>query len=179
MREVMWPTVRALAAGNTPYVGFLYAGLMIAADGTPKVLEFNCRLGDPETQPILSRMRSDITALCDAALDGRLTDAKVDWDPRAAVGVVLAAGGYPEEVRKGDVIHGLDAAAKLPGKVFHAATRLTGDSVVTYGGRVLCAVGLGDGVKAAQRQAYDLVNEIRWDGMQYRRDIGHRAIERE
>ncbi len=179
MREVMWPTVRALATENTPYVGFLYAGLMIAADGTPKVLEFNCRLGDPETQPILSRMRSDITELCDAALDGRLAGASVDWDPRAAVGVVLAAGGYPDAVHKGDVIHGLDAAARLPGKVFHAATQLVGDSVVTNGGRVLCAVGLGDGVKTAQRQAYDLAAAICWDGMQYRRDIGHRAIDRE
>ncbi len=179
MREVMWPTVHALASAGTPYVGFLYAGLMIAADGTPKVLEFNCRLGDPETQPILARMRSDITELCDAALDGRLGEASVDWDPRAAVGVVLAAGGYPDSVRRGDVIHGLDAAAKLPGKVFHAATTLDGSSVVTSGGRVLCAVGLGDGVRAAQHQAYDLVAAICWDGMQYRRDIGYRAIARE
>ncbi|NJD32311.1 MAG: phosphoribosylamine--glycine ligase [Gammaproteobacteria bacterium] len=179
MNEVMWPTVRALAAGDTPYVGFLYAGLMIAPDGTPKVLEFNCRFGDPETQPILSRLRSDITELCDAALDGRLSAASVDWDPRAAVGVVLAAGGYPDTVRKGDVIHGLDAAAKLPGKVFHAGTLLRGDEVVTNGGRVLCAVGLGETVRAAQRQAYDLVNAICWEGMQFRRDIGHRAIARE
>jgi len=179
MREVMWPTVRALATAGTPYVGFLYAGLMISADGTPKVLEFNCRLGDPETQPILARMRSDLTELCDAALDGRLAGATVDWDPRAAVGVVLAAGGYPDSVRKGDVIHGLDAAARLPGKVFHAATTLDSDSVVTSGGRVLCAVGLGDGVRAAQQQAYDLAAAICWDGMQYRRDIGYRAIARE
>jgi len=178
MNEVMWPTVRALAAEGTPYVGFLYAGLMIAADGTPKVLEFNCRFGDPETQPILARMRSDITALCDAALDARLEAMSVDWDPRAAVGVVLAAGGYPDAVRKGDVIHGLDTAAQLPGKVFHAGTALSGDDVVTSGGRVLCAVGLGATVLAAQRQAYDLVNAICWDGMQYRRDIGHRAIAR-
>ncbi len=178
MQEVMWPTVRALAAAGTPYVGFLYAGLMIAADGTPKVLEFNCRLGDPETQPILARMRSDITTLCDAALDARLSSAVVDWDPRAAVGVVLAAGGYPDTTRRGDVIHGLDAAAKLPGKVFHAGTALDGDAVVTSGGRVLCAVGLGGTVQAAQRQAYDLVQAICWDGMQFRRDIGHRAIAR-
>jgi phosphoribosylamine--glycine ligase len=179
MEEVMWPTVRALAAEGTPYVGFLYAGLMIAADGTPKVLEFNCRFGDPETQPILARMRSDITGLCDAALDARLEDVTVDWDPRAAVGVVLAAGGYPDAVRKGDVIHGLDAAAQLPGKVFHAGTSLAGDDVVTSGGRVLCAVGLGSTVLAAQQQAYGLVNAICWEGMQYRRDIGHRAIARE
>jgi phosphoribosylamine--glycine ligase len=179
MEEVMWPTVRALAAEGTPYVGFLYAGLMIAADGTPKVLEFNCRFGDPETQPILARMRSDITGLCDAALDARLEDVTVDWDPRAAVGVVLAAGGYPDAVRKGDVIHGLDAAAQLPGKVFHAGTSLAGDDVVTSGGRVLCAVGLGSTVLTAQQQAYGLVNAICWEGMQYRRDIGHRAIARE
>jgi phosphoribosylamine--glycine ligase len=179
MDEVMWPTVRALAAEGTPYVGFLYAGLMIAADGTPKVLEFNCRFGDPETQPILSRMRSDITELCEAALDARLASTEVDWDPRAAVGVVLAGGGYPDTVRKGDVIHGLDAAAKLPGKVFHAGTSLSGDAVVTSGGRVLCAVGLGDTVRAAQRQAYELVNSICWEGMQFRRDIGYRAIARE
>jgi phosphoribosylamine--glycine ligase len=178
MNEVMWPTVRALAAEGTPYVGFLYAGLMISADGTPKVLEFNCRFGDPETQPILSRMRSDITELCDAALDATLDAIAVDWDPRAAVGVVLAAGGYPDAVRKGDVIHGLDAAAQLPGKVFHAGTALSGGDVVTSGGRVLCAVGLGATVLAAQRQAYDLVNAICWEGMQYRRDIGHRAIAR-
>jgi phosphoribosylamine---glycine ligase len=179
MHEVMWPTVRALAAEGTPYVGFLYAGLMIAADGTPKVLEFNCRFGDPETQPILARLRSDLTVLCEAALDGRLSKVEVDWDPRAAVGVVLAAGGYPETVRKGDVIHGLETAARMPGKVFHAGTAMRDDAVVTNGGRVLCAVGLGDTVRAAQRQAYDLVGAIRWEGMQYRRDIGYRAIERE
>jgi phosphoribosylamine---glycine ligase len=179
MHEVMWPTVRALAAEGTPYVGFLYAGLMIAADGTPKVLEFNCRFGDPETQPILARLRSDLTTLCEAALDGRLSKVEVDWDPRAAVGVVLAAGGYPETVRKGDVIHGLETAARMPGKVFHAGTAMRDDAVVTHGGRVLCAVGLGDTVRAAQRQAYDLVGAIRWEGMQYRRDIGYRAIERE
>jgi len=179
MREVMWPTVQALAAEGTPYVGFLYAGLMIAADGTPKVLEFNCRFGDPETQPVLARMRTDLTALCDAALDGRLDSAQVEWDPRAAVGVVLAAGGYPDAVRKGDVIHGLDAAAQLPGKVFHAGTTLRDGKVVTSGGRVLCTVGLGATVEAAQRQAYALAAAICWEGMQYRRDIGHRAVERE
>ena len=142
------------------------------------MLEFNCRFGDPETQPILARMRSDITTLCEAALEGRLARMEVDWDPRAAVGVVLAAGGYPETARKGDVIHGLDAAARLPGKVFHAGTAMRGSDVVTHGGRVLCAVGLGDTVRAAQRQAYELVDAIRWDGMQFRRDIGYRAIAR-
>jgi phosphoribosylamine--glycine ligase len=179
MREVMLPTVEALARDGTPYLGFLYAGIMIHPDGTPNVLEFNCRLGDPETQPILSRMRSDLTVLCDAALDGRLAAAQVEWDPRAAVGIVLAAHGYPDVVRKGDVIHGLDAAAELPGKVFHAGTALQDGRVVTNGGRVLCAVGLGDGVGAAQQQAYALVDAIRWDGMQYRRDIGYRAVARE
>ena len=179
MREVMLPTVRALAAEGTPYVGFLYAGLMIAADGTPKVLEFNCRFGDPETQPILARMRSDLTVLCEAALDGRLAQCDVDWDPRAAVGVVLAAHGYPDTVRKGDEIRGLDAAAALPGKVFHAGTALEGGKVVTSGGRVLCAVGLGGTVEAAQQQAYALVDAIDWDGMQCRRDIGYRAVARE
>jgi phosphoribosylamine--glycine ligase len=179
MHEVMWPTVRALAAEGTPYVGFLYAGLMVAADGTPKVLEFNCRLGDPETQPILARLRSDLTTLCEAALDGRLSGIDVDWDPRAAVGVVLAAGGYPDTVRKGDAIHGLEAAAKLPGKVFHAGTATRGGDVVTSGGRVLCAVGLGATVRDARVQAYGLVDAIRWEGMQYRSDIGYRAVARE
>ncbi len=179
MREVIWPTVRALAAEGTPYLGFLYAGLMIGADGTPKVLEFNCRFGDPETQPILARLRSDLTVLCDDALGGRLDQARIEWDPRAAVGVVLAAHGYPETVRKGDTIHGLDQAAALPGKVFHAGTALRDGEVVTNGGRVLCAVGLGSSVAAAQQQAYALVATVSWDGMQYRRDIGYRAIARE
>ena len=179
MREVMLPTVRALAAEGTPYIGFLYAGLMIDAAGAPRVLEFNCRLGDPETQPILSRMRSDLTLLCEAAIDGRLAGHEVDWDPRVAVGVVLAAGGYPDESSKGEVIHGLEAAAAMPGKVFHAGTALEGGRAVTNGGRVLCAVGLGDDVRAAQRQAYDLAAAIHWDGVRYRRDIGHRAIGRE
>jgi phosphoribosylamine--glycine ligase len=180
MHEVMLPTVAALAREGTPYVGFLYAGVMIAADGTPNVLEFNCRFGDPETQPILSRMRSDLVTLCEAALDGSLAGVEVDWDPRAAVGVVLAAGGYPDSVRKGEEIRGLDAAAGLPGKVFHAGTALdAAGRVVTNGGRVLCAVGLGTSVRSAQRQAYELVEVIRWDGMQYRSDIGYRAIARE
>ncbi|HEX5649229.1 MAG TPA: phosphoribosylamine--glycine ligase [Steroidobacteraceae bacterium] len=180
MREVMLPTVAALAREGTPYVGFLYAGVMIASDGTPNVLEFNCRFGDPETQPILSRMRSDLTALCEAGLDGRLAGVEVHWDPRAAVGVVMAAGGYPDAVRKGDEIHGLDAAAKLPGKVFHAGTALdAAGKVVTAGGRVLCAVGLGTSVRLAQKQAYELAGTICWEGLQYRRDIGYRAVARE
>jgi len=179
MREVIWPTVRGLAAEGMPYTGFLYAGLMIAADGTPNVLEFNCRFGDPETQPIMARLRSDLVDLCEAALDGRLDEVEAKWDPRAAVGVVLAAGGYPESVRKGDVIEGLDAAAALPGKVFHAGTRPVDGAAVTSGGRVLCAVGLGDSVRAARAQAYALADKIHWPGMQYRRDIGWRAVERE
>jgi len=179
MREVIEPTIRGLAADGMPYTGFLYAGIMIAPDGTPNVLEFNCRFGDPETQPIMCRLRSDLTALCDAALDGRLDEVDMDWDPRAALGVVMAAGGYPDVVRKGDPISGLDAAARLPGKVFHAGTALSEGHVVTSGGRVLCAVGLGDSVSAAQHEAYALVEAIRWEGLQYRRDIGHRAIARE
>ena len=179
MREVIWPTVRGLAAEGTPYTGFLYAGLMIATDGTPNVLEFNCRFGDPETQPIMVRLRSDLVGLCEAALDGRLDEVRAEWDPRAAVGVVLAAAGYPEAVRKGDVIDGLDAAAALPGKVFHAGTQQADGRALTAGGRVLCAVGLGDSVRSAQAQAYALAGAIHWPGMQYRRDIGWRAIERE
>ncbi len=180
MREVIWPTVRGLAAEGMPYTGFLYAGLMVAPDGTPNVLEFNCRFGDPETQPIMARLRSDLIELCEAALDGRLDAATVEWDPRAAVGVVLAAGGYPDTPRKGDEIHGLQAAAELPGKVFHAGTRLDGHGrVVTSGGRVLCAVGLGESVAAAQAQAYALAGRICWEGLQYRHDIGWRAVARE
>jgi phosphoribosylamine--glycine ligase len=179
MREVMQPTVRGLITDGTPYVGFLYAGLMIAPDGTPNVLEFNCRFGDPETQPIMIRLASDLTLLCEAALDGKLDRTEAKWDPRAALGVVLAAGGYPDSVRKGDEIHGLEAAAKLPGKVFHAGTQLAHGKVVTNGGRVLCAVGMGANVSEAQRAAYALCEQIRWNGVQYRRDIGYRAIARE
>jgi phosphoribosylamine---glycine ligase len=179
MREVMEPTVRGLIADGTPYVGFLYAGLMIAPDGTPNVLEFNCRFGDPETQPIMMRLVTDLTELCDAAIDGGLQKIEATWDPRAALGVVLAAGGYPESSAKGDVIDGLESAARLPGKVFHAATKLVDGKVVTNGGRVLCAVGLGSTVGDAQRTAYALCDEIHWSGMRYRRDIGYRAIARE
>src|SRR6185436_11912330 len=148
-------------------------------DGTPNVLEYNCRLGDPETQPILMRLRCDGVEWCEAALDKRLDRVHADWDERAALGVVLAAEGYPEGVRKGDAITGLEAAAKLPGKIFHAGTRAEGGNVLTHGGRVLCAVGLGNNVSAAQAQAYALVDAIRWPGMQCRRDIGYRAIQRE
>jgi phosphoribosylamine--glycine ligase len=178
MREVIEPTILGLAAEGTPYAGFLYAGIMVAPDGTPNVLEFNCRFGDPETQPVLMRLRSDLTALCDAALDGRLGAANAEWDTRAALGVVMAAGGYPDSYRKGDIISGLDAAAKMPGKVFHAGTALRDGTVVTSGGRVLCAVGLGAAVRAARDEAYRLVEAVRWQDVQYRRDIGYRAIER-
>jgi phosphoribosylamine---glycine ligase len=184
MREVIEPTLRGLRADGNPYFGFLYAGLMIAADGTPNVLEFNCRFGDPETQPILMRLQSDLVDLCEAALSGALARIDSRWDPRASLGVVMAAGGYPDAYHKGDTISGLDTAAKLPGKVFHAGTRTVdsgteGEKIVTAGGRVLCAVGLGDTVAAAQAQAYALVNAIHWNLVQYRRDIGYRAIDRE
>lgn len=179
MREVMEPTVRGLEADGTPYFGFLYAGVMIAADGTPNVLEFNCRFGDPETQPIMMRLQSDLTELCDAALDRRLSTATAKWDERAALGIVLAAGGYPDAFHKGDVIDGLDDAAQLPGKVFHAGTRLIDGNVTTNGGRVLCAVGLGPTVSESQQAAYALARCIHWNGVQYRHDIGFRAIQRE
>ena len=176
MREVIRPTLAGLAAEGMPYTGFLYAGLMIARDGTPNVLEFNCRFGDPETQPLLSRLKTDLVTLCEAALAGRLDTVEADWDSRAALGVVIAAANYPDEPRTGDAIRGLDAAAQLPGKVFHAATRQDAGRIVTSGGRVLCAVGLGESVAAAQKAAYALVDRIDWDGMQYRRDIGWRAL---
>jgi phosphoribosylamine--glycine ligase len=179
MREVIEPTIRGLAADGMPYKGFLYAGIMVAPDGTPNVIEFNCRFGDPEAQPVLSRLKSDLTVLCEAAVDGRLGEVTAEWDSRAALGVVLAAEGYPDSVRKGDVIEGLDRAAKLPGKVFHAGTRLDAGKVLTNGGRVLCAVGLGATVAEAQSEAYALVEPIRWNGMQYRHDIGYRAVARE
>ena len=179
MREVIEPTIRGLAEDGTPYSGFLYAGLMIAPDGTPNVIEYNCRFGDPEAQPVMARLQSDLTLLCEAALDGRLDTVQAQWDERAALGVVMAAAGYPDAVRKGDVIEGLERAASLPGKVFHAGTRLEAGNVVTNGGRVLCAVGLGGNVSAAQAEAYALVSSIQWHGVQFRRDIGYRAIERE
>jgi phosphoribosylamine---glycine ligase len=179
MKEVMEPAIRGLAADGMPYTGFLYAGVMIAPDGTPNVLEFNCRLGDPETQPIMMRLQSDLTGLCEAALKGRLDQVTAEWQPGAALGVVMAAAGYPDDVRKGDVIEGLDNAAALPGKVFHAGTREESGRVVTSGGRVLCAVGLGTSVGEAQLRAYGLVESISWSGAQFRHDVGYRAIARE
>ncbi len=179
MREVIEPTIEGLAADGMPFVGFLYAGLMIDASGAPRVIEFNVRFGDPETQPLLARLQSDLTVLCEAALAGRLDTVKAEWDPRAALGVVIAAHGYPDDVRKGDAVDGLDRAGALPGKLFHAGTTTREGKVITAGGRVFCAVGLGATVGAAQREAYALVDAVRFDGAQSRRDIGHRAIARE
>ena len=183
MREVIEPTIRGLAKDGTPYTGFLYAGIMVHPDGTPNVLEYNCRFGDPETQPIMMRLNSDLVDLCEAALDKRLDRMHADWDERPALGVVLAAEGYPEAVRKGDVIDGLAAAARLSadgtGKVFHAGTRAENGAIRTNGGRVLCAVGLGASVRQAQAKAYALADAISWKGMQCRRDIGYRAVARE
>ena len=180
MREVIDPTIRGMAADGVRYTGFLYAGLMIGADGSPRVLEFNCRFGDPETQPILLRLRSDLVELCLAATEGRLGEVTADWDPRSALGVVLAAEGYPGDYRKGDPITGLEEAAATGAQVFHAGTTLdAAGRVITNGGRVLCVCGLGDSVSAAQRTAYAGVDRIRWQGAFCRRDIGHRAIARE
>ena len=179
MDEVIYPTVNGMAAEGHPYKGFLYAGLMIDANGAPKVIEFNCRFGDPETQPIMLRMKSDMVELCQAAVDGKLDQCDSEWDDRASVGIVLAAGGYPGSYHKGDVISGLPDTDTDGEKVFHAGTRLNGDRVVTNGGRVLCATALGNTVTEAQKRAYELASRIRWDGVFYRKDIGHRAIGRE
>ena len=178
MREVIVPSLRGLCTDGTPYTGFLYAGLMIGVDGTPNVLEFNCRLGDPEAQVILMRLDSDLVELCEAAIAGRRDRAETRWNGRAALGVVMAAGGYPENYGAGDTITGLDLAARLPGKVFHAGTARHASNVVTAGGRVLCAVGTGDSIGDAQLQAYDLVRRIHWNSAQWRCDIGDRAMVR-
>ena len=178
LREVILPTVAGMAAEGLPYTGFLYAGLMIAPDGTPKVLEYNCRFGDPETQPIMLRLRSDFAALCDAALDGRLDQVTTEWDPRPSLGVVMAAGGYPASYAKGAVITGLPEETPET-KVFHAGTAEADGAVVTSGGRVLCACALGDTVADAQAAAYALVKQIRWENAYYRGDIGYRAVARE
>ncbi|CAM3854126.1 phosphoribosylamine--glycine ligase [Vibrio aquimaris] len=179
MQEVIYPTVRGMEAEGHPYTGFLYAGLMIDKEGTPKVIEYNCRFGDPETQPIMMRMESDLVELCLMAIDEKLNQAESKWDPRASIGIVLAAGGYPLEYAKGDVIS-LPNSPLANQKIFHAGTaRNDAGEVVTNGGRVLCAVALGDTVSQAQKQAYELVDTISWEGMFYRNDIGYRAIERE
>jgi len=179
MREVILPTVQGMAADGIRYTGFLYAGVMIGTDDKPRVLEFNCRLGDPETQPIMARLKSDFATLLEHGIEGTLDEVEAEWDRRPALGVVLAAHGYPDSPRKGDVIAGLDkigAETHPDVTVFHAGTALDGDSVVTSGGRVLCVTALGDSVRQAQRAAYRAVEAIRFDGMQYRRDIGHRAL---
>ncbi len=178
MDRVITPTVRGMAAEGNDYTGFLYAGLMISPEGDPRVIEYNCRFGDPETQPIMVRLQSDLVALCDTALDGKLDTAEADWDPRCAIGVVLAAGGYPGSYAKGTVIHGLDAGQDEGIKVFHAGTARDGDAVVTSGGRVLCVTALGDDIAAAQQACYRAADKIDWDGMTLRRDIGWRAIAR-
>ncbi len=180
MDDIMIPTVRGLASDGIPYRGFLYAGLMIDAQGNPSVVEFNCRLGDPETQPILCRLKSDLALLLLAGTKGKLRSVTVEWDTRAAIGVVLASGGYPGVCRRGDEIRGLTAISDPSVKVFHAGTRQDGQGrVVTDGGRVLCAVGLGDTVGDARSRVYRSITGISWDGMFYRRDIGHRALARE
>ncbi|MCC6195109.1 MAG: phosphoribosylamine--glycine ligase [Burkholderiales bacterium] len=179
MREIIVPAVNGMAADGIPYTGFLYAGVMIDAAGHPKVLEFNCRLGDPEAQPIMARLTSDLVDLVQHAVNGTLDKVEAEWDRRAALGVVLAAAGYPDAPRKGDVVTGLDKVTpeQHPGvHVFHAGTALEQDRVVVSGGRVLCVTALGDSVRLAQRAAYAAVQDIRFDGMQYRTDIGHRAI---
>jgi phosphoribosylamine--glycine ligase len=180
MEDIMLPTVRGMAADGRPYTGFLYAGLMIGADNVPKVLEFNCRCGDPETQPIMLRLRSDLVELCMAAIAGRLDQITADWDPQIAVGVVLAAGGYPERYARGHVITGLPQGPMLESKVFHAGTALREDGkIITNGGRVLCVTALGSTVTEAQSRAYALVDTIHWPDQYYRKDIGYRAKVRE
>jgi phosphoribosylamine--glycine ligase len=177
MREVITPTINGMAADGIVFTGFLYAGLMIKSDGSLRVLEFNCRFGDPETQPIMMRLKSDYLKLIDAGIDGKLNEVEVEWDRRVALGVVMAAANYPETPRKGDVIRGLPVAQE-DAHVFHAGTAEKDGEVVTAGGRVLCVTALGDNVKAAQARAYDVLNGIAFDGMQCRRDIGYRAIKR-
>lgn len=179
MNEVIIPTVEGMAKEDAPYTGFLYAGLMIAADGTPKVIEYNCRFGDPETQPIMMRLQSNLVELCLAACDGKLDTQTISFDERAAVGVVLAAGGYPGSYAKGDVILGLEVNTESDRKTFHAGTALNEGNVVTAGGRVLCATALGESVTSAQKSAYELLHQITWQGVEFRTDIAYRAIARE
>ena len=179
MDEVIYPTVKGMEAEGNPYTGFLYAGIMIAEDGTPKVLEYNCRFGDPETQPIMLRLQSDLAELCLAALDKKLDQTTADWDERASLGVVLAAGGYPDSYEKGNVILGLPENEQEGQKVFHAGTKEDNGRVLTNGGRVLCATALGETVSEAQDHAYDLAKQIIWKDVYFRKDIGYRAVERE
>lgn len=179
MQEVIMPTVRGMAEEGNTYVGFLYAGLMIGADGSPKVVEFNCRFGDPEAQPVMMRLQSDLIQLCQSALAGKLDGLAINFDERPCVGVVLAAGGYPDSYAKGKVISGLDSPVQEGRKIFHAGTKLQDGQVLTNGGRVLCATAMADSVTAAQQAAYELVGTIDWEGVYYRKDIAYRAIDRE
>lgn len=179
MEQVIEPTVKGMAADGNPYTGFLYAGLMISPDGAVNVVEFNCRFGDPEAQPVMIRLQSDLAELCLAAIDHGLDSVSAEWDTRASLGVVLAAGGYPDSYKKGDPISGLDQPGGAHQKVFHAGTKLVDDEVVTNGGRVLCATALGNSVTEAQQQAYQLVHTISWDNVYFRTDIGYRAVARE
>lgn len=179
MQEVIIPTVEGMESEGRTYTGFLYAGVMITKDGVPKTLEFNCRFGDPETQPIMMRLKSDLVELCLAAINGGLDKCNAEWDERAALGVVTASAGYPASASKGDVINGLDSVNNENVKVFHAGTKNDDGSVVTAGGRVLCITGLGENVTQAQTEAYKAINNINYEGMFYRKDIGYRAVERE
>lgn len=178
MDEVIRPTVAGLASEGMPYTGFLYAGIMLGNDGIPKVLEYNCRFGDPETQPIMLRLKTDLVILIDAALNGQLDTISAEWDPRCALGVVLAAGGYPNDYHQGDIIHGLPDTETAGEKIFHAGTSKQNGNIVTAGGRVLCATALGNDIAEAQTRAYQLADKIHWDKLYKRRDIGHRAINR-
>jgi phosphoribosylamine--glycine ligase len=175
LREVIMPTVKGMEADGIPYTGFLYAGLMISPDGKIKTLEFNCRMGDPETQPIMARLRSDLVNALDHAVDGTLNEVELDWDRRTALGVVLAAHNYPDTPRNGDVITGIPADTEDQ-LTFHAGTKLQDGKLLTSGGRVMCVVGLSDTVRGAQQKAYDAISKIQFDGMQYRKDIGYRAV---
>src|SRR5690606_1407591 len=177
MREIIVPTVQGMARDGIPFSGFLYAGLMIDAQGNPKTLEFNCRMGDPETQPIMARLKTDLVGVMEHAVNGTLDEVELEWDRRVALGVVLAAAGYPDSPRKGDTITGIPPENE-DSVVFHAGTLLDNGILKTSGGRVLCAVGLGDSVRMAQKQAYDCADRINFDGMQMRRDIGWRALKR-
>ena len=176
---VIKPTVKGMAEEGNPFTGFLYAGVMINAEGIPKVLEYNVRFGDPETQPIMMRLQSDLVQHCLDAVAGKLDDSKAKWDSRTSLGVVLAAGGYPDSYHKGDIISGLENTETDSQKIFHAGTAEQDQQIVTNGGRVLCAVALGDSVTEAQKKAYELVNKINWDNVYYRTDIGYRAVARE
>ncbi len=179
MNEVIMPTIKGMASEDRIYSGFLYAGVMVTKDGTPKVLEFNCRFGDPETQPIMMRLKSDLVSLCLSATEGTLDQSKAEWDERAALGVVTASAGYPASASKGDVITGLENTDNDHVKVFHAGTANKDNDIVTAGGRVLCITGLGDSVTQAQQAVYEALNHIDYEGMYYRKDIGYRAVNRE